>query len=59
MKVIKPFIEKFDANHNYKVGDEYPRDGFEPPDGRIDALQTSVKSKYNLVGYQFIDCGGR
>lgn len=55
MKVIKPFIEKFDSNHNYKVGDEYPRDGFEPPNGRIEALQAPVKNKYNSIGDQFLE----
>ena len=36
--VILAFPERFDGNHEYNVGDDYPRKGFKPPAGRVDEL---------------------
>lgn len=55
MKVIKPFLEKFDNKYAYTIDKEYPRDGWTPPKGRIEALQAALKSKYNSIGDQFLE----
>ncbi len=45
--VIKPFKERFDGDHQYAIGDTYPRDGFTPPEGRIDALASGKGGPMN------------
>lgn len=39
-KVIVAFADLQDGNHVYAEGDAYPRDGYQPDDGRVDALVT-------------------
>lgn len=41
-QVIKYFEDLQDGNHKYKVGDKYPRDGFEVLHSRIKELSTSA-----------------
>lgn len=40
-KVIVQFKDLKDGAHLYKVGDEYPRKGVSPSEGRIEELATS------------------
>lgn len=37
-EVIKSFIDLKDKDHEYNVGDEYPRKGYEPAKKRIEEL---------------------
>lgn len=39
-KVIKYFQDLQDGNHDYLVGDKYPREGFEVSEERIAALSS-------------------
>ena len=45
-KVVKAFRDLKDDKHPYKVGDEYPREGFEPSEERLKELS----SKDNKIG---------
>ena len=49
-KVIKPFRDLQDDNHRYIPGDEYPRNGLEVSDSRLEELSTNN----NRVGYPVI-----
>lgn len=53
-KVIRRFQERFDRNHDYIVGDDYPRVGFVPPEGREEALCNGGISAMNASGEVFI-----
>ena len=50
-KVIYPFLDKMDGNHFYRVGDTYPRDGYEPEEKRINHL----RAKANPTGTSVIE----
>lgn len=49
-KVIRPFPERYDDNYAYVVGDIYPRDGWEPPEGRVKELMDGT----NRAGMAFL-----
>ena len=38
--VLSDFADLQDGNHIYRIGDEYPREGYSPKDERIDELST-------------------
>lgn len=38
--VLSEFADLQDGNHIYRVGDEYPREGYTPKDERVDELST-------------------
>lgn len=40
-RVVEAFEDIADGRHPYRVGDAYPRDGFEPTEERIKALSGS------------------
>ena len=40
-KVIKEFIDRYDSNHRYKVGDSYPRSGVELDEDRASSLASA------------------
>ena len=44
-KVIAYFTDAQDGEHIYKVGDEYPRQGIEVSDERIEELSSSKNAK--------------
>lgn len=46
-RVIVPFFDLLDGGHSYRKGDEYPRQGKEVGDGRINAL-LSGKNKRGI-----------
>ena len=46
-KVIKSFIDLKDERYLYKVGDVYPRKGYEPTEERIEEL-SSDKNKQGV-----------
>lgn len=50
-KAVIRFREVADAKHIYEIGDEYPRDGYAPAEGRIEQLL----SGNNKVGYPVIE----
>ena len=39
-EVIKAFADREDKNRSYKIGDKYPREGFEPSEERIGFLMS-------------------
>ncbi len=39
-EVIKAFADREDKNRPYKIGDKYPREGFEPSEERIGFLMS-------------------
>lgn len=39
-KAIAEFVDLQDSNHKYRVGDEFPRPGFEVADVRIEELKS-------------------
>lgn len=53
-EVIRRFQERFDDGREYNVGDEYPRKGFSPPPGRVDALCSGGISEMNANGAVFL-----
>lgn len=38
--VLSEFADLQDGNHIYRVGDEYPREGYSPTDERVTELST-------------------
>lgn len=49
-RVIKWFYDLQDENHVYRVGDVFPREGFEPAEGRY----AELASKKNRRGVPLI-----
>ncbi|HZH62590.1 MAG TPA: hypothetical protein VEY70_24110 [Metabacillus sp.] len=49
-KVIKSFRDSEDSMHTYRIGESFPREGFEPSDKRLEDLS----SKNNKVGKALI-----
>ena len=49
-KVIEDFKDRFDGGHHYKTGEDFPRDGVDPEESRVQSLLT----KANLEGRPFI-----
>ena len=41
-RVLSDFADIQDSNHVYRVGDEYPREGYSPSDERVEELSTNV-----------------
>lgn len=41
MKVLASFRDKQDNGYIYRIGDEYPREGYTPPPERIEELTGS------------------
>lgn len=44
-RVIVPFFDLQDKGYSYRIGDEYPRQGHEVGDGRINALLTGKNKR--------------
>lgn len=54
-KVIRPFKDLTDPeNHDYAVGDIFPRDGYEPTDSFTNGLLTGA----NTAGSIFLEVSG-
>lgn len=57
-KVVRLFEDRLDENYPYKVDDTYPREGYEPPAGRIEALSVAKKSKFNKEAKVYLEPDG-
>ena len=55
-KVIEYFTDLQDNGYAYNVGDEYPRQGYKPSEGRIQELLTT-NNKRHMVFIKPIDNG--
>lgn len=53
-EVLHVFPERFDGGHQYSAGDTYPREGFTPPAGRVEALASGVRGPMNRTGKVYI-----
>jgi hypothetical protein len=53
-RTVKLFTERFDENHTYNPGDIYPREGFDVPDGRAEALCERKITELNRMGQIFL-----
>lgn len=57
-KVVRLFDDRLDEKCRYEAGDTYPREGYEPPAGRIEALSVAKKGKLNKTGKVYLEPDG-
>lgn len=54
-EVIQAFPERYDEGHEYSIGDTYPREGFTPPDGRVQELLDGTNRARNVYLRAVVD----